>query len=110
MSDRIPCPEFDLSGKVATVTGAGRWMGRYMTLDLARYGADVVLCSRTLSELEQVAGKVVALGRKALVVPTDVGRIAEIERMTGMAMERFGHGHRSHPAHRRRLDRPLEAV
>ena len=89
-NDRSSCPEFDLSGKVAVVTGAGRGMGRYMALDLARYGADVVLCSRTLSELEQVRGEVEALGRKALVVPTDVGRSAEIERMTEMAVERFG--------------------
>jgi NAD(P)-dependent dehydrogenase (short-subunit alcohol dehydrogenase family) len=90
MNDRIPFPEFDLSGKVAVVTGAGRGMGRYMALDLARYGADLVLCSRTLSELEQVGGEVEALGRKALVVTTDVGQIAEIERMTAMAVERFG--------------------
>ena len=88
--NEIPFPEFDLSGKVAVVTGAGRGMGRYMALDLARYGADVVLCSRTLAELEQVGNEVEALGRKALVVPTDVGRIAEIERMTAMAVERFG--------------------
>ena len=40
-NDRIPCPEFDLSGKVAVVTGAGRGMGRYMALDLARFGADL---------------------------------------------------------------------
>jgi NAD(P)-dependent dehydrogenase (short-subunit alcohol dehydrogenase family) len=90
MNDRIPFPEFDLSGKVAIVTGAGRGMGRYMALDLARYGADMVLCSRTLSELEQVGGEVETLGRKALVVQTDVGQIAEIERMTAMAVERFG--------------------
>ena len=90
MNDRIHCPEFDLSGKVAVVTGAGRGMGRYMALDLARYGADLVLCSRTLSELEAVSGDVEALGRKALVVRTDVGQIAEIERMTFMAVERFG--------------------
>jgi NAD(P)-dependent dehydrogenase (short-subunit alcohol dehydrogenase family) len=90
MSDRIHCPEFDLSGKVAVVTGAGRGMGRYMALDLARYGADLVLCSRTLSELEAVGGEVEALGRKTLVVQTDVGQIAEIERMTAMAVERFG--------------------
>jgi NAD(P)-dependent dehydrogenase (short-subunit alcohol dehydrogenase family) len=93
MNNRISCPEFDVSGKVAVVTGAGRGMGRYMALDLARYGADVVLCSRTLSELEQVGGEVEALGRKALVVPTDVGRIAEIERITAMVVERFGRIH-----------------
>jgi len=87
----IHFPEFDLSGKVAVVTGAGRGMGRYMALDLARYGADLVLCSRTLEELEQVGGEVETLGRRALVVPTDVVQIAEIERMTGMAVEHFGH-------------------
>ncbi len=90
MSEKMSCPEFDLSGKVAIVTGAGRGMGRYMALDLARYGADVVLCSRTLSELEKVGGEVEALGRKALVVPTDVGQNAEIERMTEIVVERFG--------------------
>ena len=90
MNDRNHCPEFDLSGKVAVVTGAGRGMGRYMALDLARYGADLVLCSQTLSELEAVSGEVEALGRKTLVVRTDVGQIAEIERMTAMAVERFG--------------------
>ena len=55
-SEKISCPEFDLTGKVAVVTGAGRGMGRYMALDLARYGADVVLCSRTKAELEEVRG------------------------------------------------------
>ncbi|MBU2226260.1 MAG: glucose 1-dehydrogenase [Proteobacteria bacterium] len=90
MSDRIPYPEFDLSGKVALVTGAGRGIGRQMALDLARYGADVVLCSRTLSELEQVGSEVETLGRKALALPADVGVVAEIERMTAAAVERFG--------------------
>ncbi|MEW6333179.1 MAG: glucose 1-dehydrogenase [Thermodesulfobacteriota bacterium] len=90
MHDSKHRPEFDLAGKVAVVTGAGRGMGRHMALDLARYGADLVLCSRTLSELEAVGGEVEALGRRALVVPTDVGKTAEIERMTAAAVERFG--------------------
>ena len=49
-------------------------MGRYMALDLARYGADVVLCSRTKAELEEVGAEIEAMGRKALVVPADVCR------------------------------------
>ena len=90
MSATIPCPEFDLTGKVAVVTGAGRGMGRYMALDLARYGADIVLCSRTKAELEEVGAEIEAMGRKALVVPADVCRIPEIERMTAAAVDRFG--------------------
>ena len=90
MSETIPCPEFDLTGKVAVVTGAGRGMGRYMALDLARYGADVVLCSRTKTELEEVGAEIEAMGRQALVVPADVCRVPEIERMTTAAVERFG--------------------
>jgi 2-deoxy-D-gluconate 3-dehydrogenase len=90
MNDRIHCRDFDLSGKVAVVTGAGRGMGRYMALDLARYGADLVLCSRTLAELEAVGDEAEALGRKTLVVRTDVGQAGEIERMTALAVERFG--------------------
>ena len=61
-SEKISCPEFDLTGKVAVVTGAGRGMGRYMALDLARYGADVVLCSRTKAELEEVGAEIEAMG------------------------------------------------
>ena len=67
MSETMPCREFDLTGKVAVVTGAGRGMGRYMALDLARYGADLVLCSRTKAELEEVGAEVEAMGRMALV-------------------------------------------
>src|SRR5512147_1074646 len=90
MGETVSRPEFDLTGKAAVVTGAGRGMGRYMALDLARYGADVVLCSRTETELEEVRSEVEALGRKALVVLADVCRIPEIERMTATAVERFG--------------------
>jgi NAD(P)-dependent dehydrogenase (short-subunit alcohol dehydrogenase family) len=61
-----------------------------MALDLARYGADLVLCSRTKAELEEVRAEVEAMGRTALVVPADVCRIPEIDQMTTAAVERFG--------------------
>ena len=49
--------EFDLSRKVAIVTGAGRGIGYHIALALAKYGADLALCSRTMPELEAVAGE-----------------------------------------------------
>jgi NAD(P)-dependent dehydrogenase (short-subunit alcohol dehydrogenase family) len=85
MSETIPSTEFDLTGKVAVVTGAGRGMGRYMALDLARYGADIVLCSRTKAELEEVGGEIEALGRKALVVK-EIFRTIDGLRATGVTI------------------------
>ena len=49
--------EFYLSGKVAIVTGAGRGMGYPISLALAKYGAGLMICSRTVSELEKVRRK-----------------------------------------------------
>lgn len=64
--------ERSLEGQVAIVTGAGRGIGRAIALGLAGAGADVAVASRTEGELETVAEEVRALGRRALVVPTDV--------------------------------------
>ena len=56
---------FDLSGKKAVVTGAGRGLGRDIAVGLASQGADVMLWSRTASELEETAELVRAQGRQA---------------------------------------------
>jgi 2-deoxy-D-gluconate 3-dehydrogenase len=83
--------DFDLSGKVAIVTGAGRGMGYPIALALARYGADVVICSRTVSELEKVKTEIEALGRRALVHRMDVTKIHEIHAMVEATVKAFGH-------------------
>ena len=54
---------FDLTGKKALVTGAGRGIGKAVALGLARAGADVGLVARTESELKAVAGEVKEIGR-----------------------------------------------
>ena len=69
--------EFDLTGKTAVVTGAGRGLGRDIAIALARYGADVMLWSRTIAELEATAELVRAEGRKAWVRVVDVSRPEE---------------------------------
>ncbi len=79
-----------LNGMTALVTGAGQGMGRGMALALALAGADVAVVSRTQSDLDEVAGQIRGLGRKALVVPTDVGDLDAIRRMVDHVATEFG--------------------
>ena len=82
-------PEFDLTGRVAVVTGAGRGMGYHIALALARYGTDLVLCSRTVSELESVAAEIEKLGRRVLIKQMDVCVISDINEMVSAAVDTF---------------------
>src|SRR5262249_2010091 len=81
---------FDLSGKVAIVTGAGRGLGRTIALGLAQHGADVVAVSRTLAQVESVAGEVRALGRKALALRVDTSSKADVDAMVARSLEGWG--------------------
>lgn len=82
--------EFDLSGKKAVVTGAGRGLGRDIAVGLARAGADVMLWSRTLSELETTAEMVRAEGRRAWVQTVDVTDVPMMREMSARAAETLG--------------------
>jgi NAD(P)-dependent dehydrogenase (short-subunit alcohol dehydrogenase family) len=63
---------FRLDGKRALVTGAGRGIGRAVALALAAAGAELVLVSRTLAQLDEVAGEIVRQGGRARALPLDV--------------------------------------
>src|SRR5215831_14861533 len=63
---------FRLDGKTALVTGAGRGIGRAIALALAAAGAELVLVSRTKSQLDEVAREIASVGGKAQAVPFDV--------------------------------------
>ncbi|HJY82891.1 MAG TPA: SDR family oxidoreductase [Candidatus Binatia bacterium] len=80
----------NLSGQVAIVTGAGSGIGRATALALARSGVRVVLAARTQQNLEVVFHDITAGGGIALVVPTDVGEEAQVERLVARTQEHFG--------------------
>jgi 7-alpha-hydroxysteroid dehydrogenase len=81
---------FGIEGKVAIVTGAGLGIGRGIAIGLAEAGADVAVAARTRSDLEEVADRIRALGRRALVVPTDVTDLAACEHLVEATVGEFG--------------------
>ncbi|MEY2477033.1 MAG: hypothetical protein QOG87_2348 [Actinomycetota bacterium] len=82
---------FDLTGKVALVTGGSRGLGREMVLAFAEAGADVVIASRKQESCDEVAREVEALGRQALAQACHVGQWDALEPLVDAAYERFGH-------------------
>lgn len=81
---------FELTGKVAIVTGGSRGLGREMALAFADHGADVVVASRKLENCETVADEVRARGRRALAVGYHAASWADADRLADAAYAEFG--------------------
>ncbi|HNY50549.1 MAG TPA: glucose 1-dehydrogenase [Smithella sp.] len=79
-----------LENKVALVTGGSRGIGRAIALGLAKSGADVIVTSRKIADLENVAEEIKVLGRKSLAVATHIGRLEEIKNLVEKAKAQFG--------------------
>jgi 7-alpha-hydroxysteroid dehydrogenase len=75
---------------VAVVTGAGRGIGAASAVALAEAGADVLLSSRTEAQLQEVAARVEAAGRKAHVVPADLSDLDAVAGLADAAVAAFG--------------------
>ncbi len=78
---------FDLTGKKAIVTGAGRGIGKAIAIGLARAGADVAVCARTLSDVELTAAQIRELGRKSIPLKADVRIKEEVEEIFTKTLE-----------------------
>ena len=79
-----------LADRIAVVTGAAKGMGRDICLTLAREGANLAIAARDTAPLETLGREIEALGRKVVVVPTDVTDETAVERLTTRAREAFG--------------------
>ena len=83
--------DFGLSGKRAFVAGGGRGIGKAIALELAREGADVVIASRSMDQLERSAGEIAGeTGRVVIPMALDVTKRGEVDRVMGEAAERLG--------------------
>ena len=83
-------PLFDLTGKVALITGGSRGLGLQMVRAFAEHGADVVIASRKLEACEAVADEVRALGRRAMAYAVHAARWDEIDRLIEAVYAEFG--------------------
>jgi NAD(P)-dependent dehydrogenase (short-subunit alcohol dehydrogenase family) len=85
----VSSPFFDLSGRVAIVTGASRGLGQYFGRALARAGADLVITSRTLDSLRDFQKEIEALGRRAVPVELNVRDHESIQQMAEVAAQAY---------------------
>src|SRR5215467_9850348 len=79
-----------LNNKIALVTGGGRGIGEACAVALAEAGADVAVCSRSSAEIDAVAGRIRAAGRRALAMVCDVTDADQVRRMAEEAQSKFG--------------------
>ncbi len=81
---------FDLSGRVAVITGSSRGIGRSIAEAMARAGAKVVVSSRKIDACNVVVDGITAAGGEAVAIPCNVSEKAQLQNLVDRAVERFG--------------------
>jgi len=86
----MPNLSLSLEGKVALVTGASRGMGEAIALIFARAGADLILSSRSQSDLDTVSDRIKEFGRSSTAIAADLGRLSDLTILVDKAVEEYG--------------------
>ncbi len=86
----MDCSHLSFENKVVMVTGGSRGIGESIALAFADAGADIILASRKLEDLEKVAEKVRGMGRKAICIPTHAKKSEDLQNLVDKSMEEFG--------------------
>ena len=81
---------FDLSGRVAVVTGGSTGLGQAIAVGLAEAGADVIASSRRLEQVEKTAAEIESLGRRTLRLASDVTERGSVQRLHDAVLKEFG--------------------
>ncbi|MGB9682807.1 MAG: SDR family NAD(P)-dependent oxidoreductase [bacterium] len=81
---------FDISGKIALVTGASKGIGRSIALTLADGGADIIVTARNEEELKELVSEIKSMGRNAAYIVADLSSTKEAISMANRALEIFG--------------------
>jgi NAD(P)-dependent dehydrogenase (short-subunit alcohol dehydrogenase family) len=79
-----------LKGKAALVTGGSRGIGRAIAIGLAEVGADIIVASRKLPDLDKVVERIKGLGGRAVAVPANIGKMDDVYDLVERAKEAFG--------------------
>ena len=81
---------FDLTGKVALITGSSKGIGRAIVEAMAAYGAKVVISSRKAPKCEEVAAAIAERGGTAVAIPCDVSKLANLDELVAATIARYG--------------------
>lgn len=81
---------FDLTGRVALITGGNGGLGLGMALGLAHAGADIAIAARNPAKNAAAVAAIAATGRRAIAIPTDVASASDLDDMAARAVARFG--------------------
>lgn len=83
-------PLFDMTGKVALITGSTKGIGRSIAEEMARLGAKVVISSRKADACEQVANELKSQGYEAIAIPCHVGKKDDLQNLVNKTNEAWG--------------------